>query len=402
MTSRGGSKRAFTATILDQGLNSAINLTVGLAIAKSFGIERFGVFVTGITLSFLVASIVSAMTYTVAAVDIVRIRRSKATYLSHVEAMAAALSLLVALPISGVWLVTLAKWSPYTSFVLLYACLLGVFESSRRMSYLRDDGARTFRLTAIRGLVVGAAAASGAAGGIYPMLALLVLHLLLGVAPTLTRLALTRGWHAGYFGRVLRQGLPLALSVVLSTGFEQIVVLLAAKDLGAETVGGWRAASYLFGLWAPFLISFDAFLPRILHARFGGAMRVPLPYLLLLGVPASMSCMATSWITTNLYLPYLGPEFQTYAPTAYLYTLVYVAIIMKLALSVTLRREDTRHMTVANLFGATFGMAAYLSHAVGPDALLAFSIAVSHLTSLAAMSLIAMRLARSSAAMVGR
>jgi len=384
--------------VTEQALNSVVNFVVGLAIAKVYGLTLFGTFVFAITTSFLLGSLITSLTYTVATVDTARIHVSRASYISHMESLSLLIAILTAFFLVAVFIFIAPPHTIFEYFTFTYASFLGIFESVRRFGYLKPLAGYAVWVSTVRMLLTLPAMALGMSGQVDTMLILLLGQLVTGTVYAIVRIEWPRRLRPVYFFRAIRHGAPLVLSVVLTSGFEQLIVLLGARDLGISIVGGWRAASYLFGLLAPFLISLDALLPRVLRSRFGAAMRLPLPQLLLLGLTVSCICLVISGITVGLYLPYLGNGFQRYEATAYLYALVYAAISIKLVISVALRRESTRHLATANLLGAAFGLVTYLVHPVDPIVLLAFSICTSHLISLIAMGLIALRIGRNTAA----
>ena len=353
---------------LDQGLHSFVNLLIGYAVARHVDVAEFGVFVASLSLAHLLASMASAGTFGVAAVDVVRWHHSAQGYISAAETACLTLALFLAFLLAAILWTTRGFWSdlPAESTVLLmfgYAAVSLILEAFRRFVYLGRGRDSAYLYSIVRLLTFGTFAIVAGIGdwSVNIILMAAIAQSLGGVLFCLLNSSIVSG--AGlrviHLKRIATRGSSLGFSSFLSSGFEQFIILSGSMRLGSSVAGGWRAATYLFGVLAPVLLTADAFVPKWLRNRYGTTMRPSTAALVGVTVGAAVVGCAVATVNAVIYLPMLGETYIGYEYISYAYVLVFISVALRQVVTVPLRRFYERSILYSSVFGISVGMISF-------------------------------------------
>lgn len=350
---------------LDQGLHSFVNLLIGYAVARHVDVADFGVFVASLSLAHLLASMTSAGTFGIAAVDAVRLHHSLQGYVSAAETACLTLAIFLAFLLVTVLWAARGFWSdlPAESTVLLmfgYAGVSLILEAYRRFVYLGRGRNSAYLYSIVRFLSFGTfvIVAGNRESSVNIILMAAIAQSLVGILFCLLNSSFVSGTglRIAHLKRIASRGSSLGLSSLLSSGFEQFIILSGSIRLGSSVAGGWRAATYLFGVLAPVLLTADAFVPKWLLNRYGTTMRPSTAALVGATVGAAVIGFAIATLNAVIYLPMLGKTYIGYEYISYAYVLVFISVALRQVVTVPLRRYSERGILYSSLVGITTGI----------------------------------------------
>ena len=333
--------------LIEQGSNSIWSFVVGAAFARWGNLQIFGVFASVMSIYFVVSSAVVSMTIGIVAVDASRLKRARGAYIEHASTMGELLAFPPILIGCAVVIAAIPETQEYSrwttvSIGCLFVALHVILDVRRRMAAI-SSSLRWLSLLAcgrVFGLLVALSAIATFLSQemrIYALVFVVLflsgsLLILLGFTVRRIQPASTRLRNIT-FSRQLTLGIWLFGSSIAGSAFEQGIAVYSGFIAGSAVVGGWRAGSYLFSFLGILLQLSMLILPDYIQRTLGREppiLRV-IRYILACIIVSVLICSAVAFANIEFWLPFLGPQYESYYFVSIWYILIYTAIISRTA-----------------------------------------------------------------------